>query len=62
MQTPVKFIATGPFAKSLGVKPATARRSYCVNGQYLGIVPKKLPNGRLLWSTEALAKVLNQAK
>ncbi|GAB6095094.1 hypothetical protein JCM14469_13460 [Desulfatiferula olefinivorans] len=42
-------IPTQKMADLLGCKPHTLRRSYCVNGNYLGLVPKKLPNGRLLW-------------
>jgi hypothetical protein len=32
----------------------------CVNGHYLDIVPKKLPNGRLLWP-EAEVKAIFDA-
>lgn len=35
-------------AEILGIKPATIRRAYCVDGHYMGVVPEKLPNGRLL--------------
>jgi len=41
---------TNECAGVLNVKPGTMRRSYCVNGHYLGLKPKKLPNGHLRWS------------
>lgn len=60
--TPVKYVPTEAIAQSFCVKPETVRRSYCVKNHYMGIKPKKLPNGRLLWPAEALDRVLNQAK
>lgn len=36
-------------ASALGVKPQTLHRSLCVNGHYLGLVPERLPNGRLIF-------------
>lgn len=43
------LISTKQFAKKYLVQPDTVRRSLCVNGHYCGIVPEKLPNGRLGW-------------
>lgn len=40
---------TAQFAGKYLVKPATVRTRYCLTGSYFGIVPNKLPNGRLLW-------------
>jgi len=46
------------FAELVRVEAQTIRRSYCVNGHYLGLKPFKLPNGRLLWpKVEALRVV-----
>jgi hypothetical protein len=33
--------------RGCGIKPQTWRAAYCRNGHYLGMVPVKLPNGRL---------------
>ena len=41
-------IPTEQAATILGVKPQTMRRGYCVDGCYMGLVPLKLPNRRLL--------------
>ena len=53
-----KWLPTESFVKPMDVKPSTARRSLCVNGHYLGIVPIKLPNGRLLWPKSKRDKLL----
>jgi hypothetical protein len=46
------------FAATVRVEAQTIRRSYCVNGHYLGIKPLKLPNGRLLWPKTEVLRVL----
>lgn len=46
-------------AERLKAKPATLRHSLCLKGHYLGIVPRKLPNGRLLWPVEAVEAVIS---
>ncbi len=56
------FIPTEEFVKPFFIKPESARRSYCKKGHYLGIRPKKLPNGRLLWPVDEQQKVLNSDK
>lgn len=57
-KTTPKFVNTNVFAALLGCKPGTARRSLCVRGAYMGIVPLKLPNGRLLWPLDEARKIL----
>ncbi|WP_334018153.1 hypothetical protein [Burkholderia orbicola] len=42
-------VDTRVFASNNLVKPQTVRKGYSINGAYLGIVPTKLANGRLLW-------------
>ena len=56
----MKFIPTQKFAESLGVQSASVRRALCVRGDYLGIVPRKLPNGRLLWPAAELDLLLRE--
>lgn len=53
------WIPTNDFAAALGVQGATARRSFCVKGHYMGQVPKKLPNGRLLWPKSGVDRLLD---
>jgi hypothetical protein len=43
------YFTTREYAHHVGVQSTTVRRRYCMEGHYLGIRPKKLPNGRLLW-------------
>jgi len=42
-------VDTKSFASKNLVKPQTVRKGYSTTGAYLGIVPTKLANGRLLW-------------
>ena len=53
---------TGPteaFAKKYLVKPQTVLKRHCETGSYFGIVPTKLPNGRLMWP---LAEIVKSSK
>lgn len=56
-----KHYTTAEFAELLGVKPETPRSSLCKKGHYLGIVPKKMPNGRLLWPESGIAKIYQES-
>lgn len=42
-------VDTKIFSSNNLVKPQTVRKGYCNTGSYLGVVPTKLANGRLLW-------------
>ena len=44
-----KHLPTNQFADIFGVRPDTVRRNLCTKGHFMGVVPLKLPNGRLLW-------------
>lgn len=50
-------ITTEELADQLGIQPASIRSRVCRYGSYFGIVPTKLPNGRLLWPADALHKL-----
>ncbi len=52
------YITTAQLAASLGVKAATIRHSHCLHDHYLGMKPKKLSNGRLMWSVAKRDHVL----
>ncbi len=54
-----EYLTTSEFVEPLKVKDATARRAFCVNGHYMGAVPKKLPNNRLLWAEQDQQRILN---
>jgi hypothetical protein len=59
METTQKHIPTSKFAKIFNVQGASVRRSYCLNGHYLGIRPVKLPNGRLMWPEDQAQAIVN---
>lgn len=46
---PPRGYTTNQTASALGVVPHTLRVALCKRGDYLGIRPVKLANGRLLW-------------
>ena len=46
---PARALSTAQLAQVLHVQPGTIRRGLCVDGHYLGLVPQKFANGRLLW-------------
>ena len=45
----VRKLSTEALAILLFVCQQSIRSSYCKNGHYLGLIPIKLPNRRLLW-------------
>ncbi len=47
--SPTRALSTNQLAQVLGVQPGTIRRGLCVDGHYMGLVPEKFANGRLLW-------------
>lgn len=49
---PAVKISTEVAAPRLSAKPQTMRAALCREGHYLGMVPVKLPNGRLLWDQD----------
>jgi hypothetical protein len=49
-------VETAIFASNNLVKPQTVRKSHCVLGEYHGVVPTKLANGRLLWPDVIVTK------
>lgn len=53
-------INTEDLAKTLGVNPNTVRRGYCIQGHYMGIKPKKMPNRRLLWPVDKVQELINK--
>ena len=52
-----EYINTRQLASILGdIKPATIHKNLCLKGNYLGLVPIRLSNGRLLWRKGDIAK------
>lgn len=55
--TPPRGYTTNVAAAAFGVVPHTLRVSICLRGDYLGIRPVKLANGRLLWPADQVDAV-----
>ena len=53
------LLSTAEFANRFKVKPESVRHSLCTRGHYLGLRPRKLPNGRLMWSAKDADQLLN---
>ena len=53
-----EYLSTRELADLVRVQSQTIRRGLCVNGNYLGLVPMKLKNDRLLWSKSEARKVV----
>lgn len=50
-------ITTEALATQLGLRAASIRHRVCMTGSYFGVRPAKLPNGRLLWPADAVARL-----
>lgn len=55
-------VTTEALAARLGIKPASIRHRVCAVGSYFGLIPTKLPNGRLLWPGDAVERLARTAK
>lgn len=53
-------LSTKEFAAALNLQQQSIRAALCRAGHYLGLVPVKLPNGRMLWDAFAVARLVNQ--
>lgn len=52
------FLSTDELAPKLKASPKTIRWNFCTKGHYMGLVPLKLPNRRLLWPVSDVEKLL----
>ena len=51
-------LTTEQFARNLGVKPESVRSRVCRTGEYFGVRPEKMVNGRLLWPSDSAARLI----
>jgi hypothetical protein len=51
-------LSTTQLANTFHVGEQTPRASLCRKGHWMGMVPVKLPNGRLLWSCADAVRLL----
>lgn len=52
---------TNALAKELGLTAHALHAAVCRKGSYFGIRPSKLPNGRLIWPTDSVERLLSRA-
>ena len=50
-------ISTDELAALLRLKPQSLRAALCRDGHYFGLRPRKMPNGRLLWPSDAVERL-----
>lgn len=55
-------LTTDQLSQKLHIKANTVRTKFCKDGHVFGIKPTKLPNGRLLWSSEAVDALLVEGR
>lgn len=49
----ITTFSTEQLADLCKVQPATIRRALCTKGHFLGLVPQKLSNGRIVFSVKS---------
>lgn len=54
--------STEQLAQILHLKPQSLRAAICRDGHYFGLVPRKMPNGRLIWPSDALERLTTPRK
>ena len=55
----VTKITTEEMAEQLRLRPQSIRAGLCRKGEYLGLRPVKLPNGKLLWDAAAVNRLIS---
>ena len=48
------------FAQKVGIRPESIHARVCRFGSYFGVVPQKLPNGRLFWPNDAFEQLASK--
>ena len=54
------FGTTTEFAAEIGIREQSIRKRYSQTGSYYQVYPVKLPNRRLLWPPDRLARLLDR--
>jgi hypothetical protein len=55
------LLTTEGLAVALGLRPQSIRKRLSQTGAYFGLRPAKLPNGRLLWPADSVARLARGA-
>ncbi len=62
METQTRALTTPELANRVGITPESLRVHLCRRGSYFGLVPDRLPNGRLLWPADSLERLKAKAE
>ncbi len=54
------LITTATLARQIDRRPASIRTAVWRNGHFCGLKPARLPNGRLLWPADAVARITGE--
>lgn len=55
-------LSTETLANSIGAKAGSIRVRLCQTGSYFGLKPRKLPNGRLLWPSDSVERLIGDSE
>jgi hypothetical protein len=54
-----RSLTTEELAAALVMRPQSLRKRFSQTGEYFGIRPVKMPNGRLFWPCDAVEQLTN---
>lgn len=55
-------LSTRQLARAVGIEASSIRVHLCRKGSYFGVVPERMPNGRLVWPGDAPQRLLAQGR
>ena len=53
----MELLTTDDLAVSIGIKPQSIRARLSRTGSYFSLRPRRMPNGRLLWPSDAVDRL-----
>jgi len=53
---------TSELARHLGITAEGMRVHLCKRGSYYGLIPERLPNGRLLWPADSMKRLKERGR
>ena len=54
--------STSELARHLGITAEGMRVHLCKRGSYYGLIPERLPNGRLLWPADSMDRLKERGR
>ena len=54
--------STSELARHLGITAEGMRVHLCKRGSYYGLLPERLPNGRLLWPADSMSRLKERGR